>query len=497
MSSPALESDLGSLDSAELQLRLNKLQLEVKAAELRAQALELEAQLAKLRKAEQKPEPKAEPSPNTHANANIPLPVIVESEPVAEVHAPVIVVKEAPKPTKPSKPQSVAQPKAAVQPKPVAQPKANPQPKATAAPAVVPAPPPAETPALPAKVKAQDTAKEADAKTGTANQPSSEEERKPWAAFNWFSRMFRGAPPWVVSTALHAVIIMILALLSVAFEQQVEELPLLSVYEAPVDDVTEIEDVELELDSLDESDNSTLMGDIGLASLGEMVSAVEQDTTGSVDVGRVDVSTDGIGLEMDGAHLGKGMDGVSLKSGSATFFGTSTTGSRFIFVVDNSKSMAKGKFEKANAELVRSIENLKPQQSFYVMYFSDKSYPLFWPQDQDRFAYATPQNIAKLKKWVSETQLYLSTKPYESMITAVEMKPDAIFFLTDGQLGDKTEPTFTGKDNPNKKRYDLDSDDPRYGTQIPIHTIGFTSKQGEPTLKNISEHNSGTYRFVP
>jgi hypothetical protein len=94
------------------------------------------------------------------------------------------------------------------------------------------------------------------------------------------------------------------------------------------------------------------------------------------------------GLGNDGQGAGAGLAGgkpggvsKSPRTGSrmesTLFFGTAAKGNRFVFVVDNSSSMKGGRLEMAVAELVKTVEGLSAKQSFYVIFVSDKPYPMF------------------------------------------------------------------------------------------------------------------------
>jgi hypothetical protein len=93
------------------------------------------------------------------------------------------------------------------------------------------------------------------------------------------------------------------------------------------------------------------------------------------------------GLGNDGQGTGTGLSGgkpgsvsKSPRSGGrmeqTLFFGTAAKGNRFVFVVDNSSSMKGGRLEMAVAELVKTVEGLSARQSFYVIFVSDKTYPM-------------------------------------------------------------------------------------------------------------------------
>jgi hypothetical protein len=112
-------------------------------------------------------------------------------------------------------------------------------------------------------------------------------------------------------------------------------------------------------------------------------------------------------------------------------------------------------------------------------------------EPENRPVPATAANIRKLEQWLPTVENERRTDPYDAVKFALEMLPDAIFILSDGQ--------FT--DGGRTVRYLAEKniiDDPAegYRPKVVIHTIGFYSKDGEVTLKGIAEAYKGTYRFV-
>src|SRR5689334_3254696 len=106
-------------------------------------------------------------------------------------------------------------------------------------------------------------------------------------------------------------------------------------------------------------------------------------------MGTLLAGVDGVG-DGKGAPIGtgsgnqRGRGGGGRKTGgrldTTLFFGTEARGNRFVFVVDNSSSMKGGRLEMAVAELRRTIDALSPKQSFYVIFVSDQTYPMFYPE---------------------------------------------------------------------------------------------------------------------
>jgi hypothetical protein len=71
-------------------------------------------------------------------------------------------------------------------------------------------------------------------------------------------------------------------------------------------------------------------------------------------------------------------DAQSVLGGS--FFGIRAEGQRFVYVVDCSGSMTGAPYDRASQELVRSLAALSKTQEFFVILYSDDSYPMFFPK---------------------------------------------------------------------------------------------------------------------
>ncbi len=183
------------------------------------------------------------------------------------------------------------------------------------------------------------------------------------------------------------------------------------------------------------------------------------------------------------AGQGSGTDGEAIPTLSGTgFFGTAAAGKSFVYVVDMSQSMEEGdRFRRAKAELKRSIGKLKPEQKFYVIFFNDQAFPMFFPRPAQNLINATGSNRSKAARWINNLRPFSVTNPEPALQMAIEMKPDVIFFLTDGDFDiEVRESTMKA----NKGR-------------IVIHTIAFASDAGKLILEQMAKDNGGTYRFVP
>lgn len=299
-------------------------------------------------------------------------------------------------------------------------------------------------------------------------------------------------PSWLVSLLFHVIAILLLALSSFAVPELREEIFTLGDVDQQ-DQIEELEEVVFEEHEV-QIENTTFdapaMDDPGLASFGDVTSPVSDATVS--EVGNVDTSDTAM---VDVGQLfgedGAGMSVSDAGQGAAEFFGVKSTGRVFVFCVDSSLSMKNGKFEAALYELVSAIRKLKPDQYFYVIFFDWDALAMFdKEQPEPRPLPATPENIARLQRWLPTVELELKTTPYASVKMGFEFHPDAIYLLTDGQFNDQTQKYL---------RQNNKIDDPAvdYPYKTIVHTIGFYSDQGRELLFNIAQENGGTYRFVP
>ena len=160
---------------------------------------------------------------------------------------------------------------------------------------------------------------------------------------------------------------------------------------------------------------------------------------------------------------GGGGNSAGMGIGGTSVFGVKTVGKRFVYVVDNSNSMSKGRLEAAIQEVQDSIDMLAPNQFFYVIFYSDTAYPLFHPKPAKTFVNATPANKKKLREWLATVEHCLHTFGEEAMGLALSLKPDVIYLMGDGAFTDST------------VKETLARIDPR----VLIHTFGFDMKKGE------------------
>lgn len=305
---------------------------------------------------------------------------------------------------------------------------------------------------------------------------------------------FTAVPSWLVSMAVHMVVLLALAMLWLPEIIDAQAVMVVAAVSTPQEELLQTQEISMPLESLSAEAPSlaNVTADLGSADLGTTLAeanvvtaytAAELETGELAEVGALFGAT------------GKAMARVGNGSGGAEFFGVKAAGNRFVFIVDSSNSMRGDKFRDACEELMYAIRRLSAQQSFYVIFFDqDAERMTFAPNKtpEASFASATTSNIQKTEAWVKSVQNELKTDPYEAVVFACSIAPDAIYLLTDGRFTDKgmTE-RFLRKENLYIE--------PGVGKlpKVVVHTVGFYDPAGEETLKRIAAEHQGTYRFVP
>ncbi len=191
----------------------------------------------------------------------------------------------------------------------------------------------------------------------------------------------------------------------------------------------------------------------------------------------------------------------SLKSDSnmkSQFCGVDGGGNHFVYLVDSSGSMRDG-FQSARTELLASIDQLKPDQRFYVVFFDEEPdyMRISDPRvDESASVMATAENKRRLRTWAMNVEMNKGKAPYEILPFALLLRPDVIFLLSDGEFPVKIEEILREKN----RQENL------FGESGPIsivHTIryhgieGESGRKAEETMVKIAKENGGQYRHVP
>jgi hypothetical protein len=196
------------------------------------------------------------------------------------------------------------------------------------------------------------------------------------------------------------------------------------------------------------------------------------------------------GSNEDSEGASGGSSKGSPKGTGASFFGARAYGHRFVFVIDSSSSMIGPRWNALRVELNRALRSLSQDQEFFVISFDFGAHPMFNTlPPKGEFLKPTRDNIYRLNQWVGSINHGSSTQPASAIGIALQLEPDAIFLLSDGEIRDAT-------------LYDLriynhsQDDNGKIKVSIPIHTVLLHSEVGYLTLKAIADENDGVFTPV-
>jgi len=160
------------------------------------------------------------------------------------------------------------------------------------------------------------------------------------------------------------------------------------------------------------------------------------------------------------------------------FFGVPTDQPRrLVYVLDRSGSMTCS-LDFVKYELQLSIRELRDDQQFQVLFMS--SGPPFEMRPRGLVP-ATDNYKATACQFIDAIIPQGEIDPGPAMQRALELKPDAVYMLTDGEC-DRSLVEFIRQKNPGRK--------------VAIHCMLFLYRLGEDVLKEIAAENHGVYKFI-
>ncbi len=200
---------------------------------------------------------------------------------------------------------------------------------------------------------------------------------------------------------------------------------------------------------------------------------------GALDAGGSGLTGEGGTPAGSGGGLGPGGGG-----GGTSFFGIGGRGQRFAYIVDVSGSMAAGeRLPTAMNELKRSIGALPDFASVYVCLYSTLPIPMPIGEGWVR---ARPANVARINQWIDLQGPMGGTEPGGAFVLAFQLNPppDVIFFLTDGEIPERTADEVLGLNSQQKRK-------------VVVHTVAFSADASQDQMRRIARESEGTFRFVP
>jgi len=208
------------------------------------------------------------------------------------------------------------------------------------------------------------------------------------------------------------------------------------------------------------------------------------------------------GDDRERASPGKrdGSDGAA--GAKAEYFGTVAYGDRFVYVLDMSGSMNEcsgrksNRFDRAVAELTSSVGRLRDDQWFYVILFSDVTRRMFDDASLiPQMVPATPENKQALRRWLSMIQPQGDTDPRDALYLAFQMRPSAIFLLSDGEFNGHKHGNKCSVLRGNPKVDEVVAQNNAAGS--PIHSFAYEVRNARERMNSLARQTGGVYRFIP
>jgi hypothetical protein len=187
----------------------------------------------------------------------------------------------------------------------------------------------------------------------------------------------------------------------------------------------------------------------------------------------------------------RGLKAAGGGSAAASLFGITGNGNRIVYVVDRSDSMNGNggrPLLAAKKQLIESLGALKPSQFFQFIFYNDQARPY---QDSAsagavQMIQAEPRAIASAQSYVESVNAFGGTNHIDALRLALRMRPDVIFFLTDGLI-----PSLSSRELDEVARI-------ANSYHTTIHGIEFgTSPAADPTsfMPRLAANCGGKYRY--
>lgn len=232
------------------------------------------------------------------------------------------------------------------------------------------------------------------------------------------------------------------------------------------------------------------------AAMGEVGTSAPEDLSGpspelatlspsvSSDGGGSATELGGVGPISGGGDIAGGGGGLGVGGsggGGTSFFGLEAKGSRFAFIVDVSGSMSVGsKLPALKSELIKSVVALGEGGQYIVVPFATGADALMgrreWVHSDEPGKRWARQNVTQLQSGGNT-----NPKPAFDIVFAMRPKPEAIFFLTDGEF----EPSVADEVRIMNSEY-----------RIPINTICLETQESQALMQQIAKESGGTFKYV-
>lgn len=178
---------------------------------------------------------------------------------------------------------------------------------------------------------------------------------------------------------------------------------------------------------------------------------------------------------------------LGLGPGETAFVDIRDSGKNFVYAIDRSGSMAGNRIAFARAQLSSSLNVLQPYQKFQVLFYNTSVSQLKLRQgDNNQMYAASAQNTSRAIRAIRSVRTGEGTQHMPALEKAIKLRPDVIFFLTDGH-----DTPLTPSDLAYIRKLN--------GGVSRIHCVEFGQGQLLNTgtwLRKVARQNGGRYKYV-
>lgn len=171
-----------------------------------------------------------------------------------------------------------------------------------------------------------------------------------------------------------------------------------------------------------------------------------------------------------------------------SMFGLVAEGYKFVYLLDRSGSMGgSGRIalKAVKAELEQSLETLDSIHQFQIIFYNERPVVFNPSGTPGKLAFATDANKERAIRFINSITPDGGTRHDDALKKALQLRPDVIFFLTDG-------------DEPQLSQAQIDEIS-RRAAGITIHTIEFgmgPKPEEKSFLAKLAESARGQYTYI-
>ncbi|MEM6329464.1 MAG: hypothetical protein AAF790_04355, partial [Planctomycetota bacterium] len=328
---------------------------------------------------------------------------------------------------------------------------------------------------------------------GTSNRGAGKPPRRRPALTTRLARV----PAWAASLGVHTALVLLLSLWTLATLDSTPPVLTAGTFDGEDDFFDALADIdlaampdELDLDSLELSpvaveDFSTAIDESLLApqdAAAEGYDATDPGLAAAVPMATAATLVGESGGRPDAAGTTGDAPAAPGRPGATRFFGAKSRGDRFVFLIDNSGTMKEGRLETTMLELQRAVGAMNAKQHFYVVFYSDQAYPMFFPDSVAEMQPATRQNKRRLGDWLGTVEMCVGGRVQDAMEMAIGLDPHVVYLLSDGDIRSQRTMDFLTSDS---------------GWPFVVHTLGMTVRDAKHAQRLVAIARAHRGAFTP